>query len=537
MPMSQLTAIVGPNGTGKTSALRALGLSLSEFWPTMRSVRIPHDFTRFDPSLDLSVEVTFDPPLKHEDTLGTEHSVLGLRFSCRPYRRKTKKAEAGDLHADFEPVGLRGDPPMVAVGWKPDRSPDFRPLRITNDLRDQARVLLVDHRRSVVQHLPSTRGSALGKLFNEARKELDAVEDGQSPRDRFGEAYSIAMDAIRTPRVEEVERTIGETAKRMAGFMGTAALKQVEVGFGFADPADPLNSLRLVYREGGLEIPADELGLGIQSALVVGIFDALRRLGGPVGTLVIEEPEMYLHPQAQRYFYRLLCEMADKGECQVIYSTHSPIFADITRFDSIRLVRKEPGAMSTVSLVTKEDDKRYLGAQHDAQKLVAFDSTKSEILFARRALLVEGQSDRLAALSIAERMGHDPDAEDLAIVACASKSNIPFFARVCTALAVPFIVLHDEDVYPPQGDEDEWTRIELENGRAEKRNAEIVAAAGGPDRIFLFRPTLERALGIGRQASDKPRRVVESLKAIALDDVPEPLLNAVSALFAEQRDD
>jgi AAA ATPase domain len=33
VPMSQLTAIVGPNGSGKTSVLRAIGLPLSEFWP------------------------------------------------------------------------------------------------------------------------------------------------------------------------------------------------------------------------------------------------------------------------------------------------------------------------------------------------------------------------------------------------------------------------------------------------------------------------------------------------------------------------
>lgn len=147
LPLSQLTAIVGPNGSGKTSALRALGLPLSEFWPTMRSVRIPQDFTRFDATLDLSIELTFNPPLVHEDTLGTPHDVPGLRFTCKPYRRKTKRADVGDLHYGFEPIGPKGDPPFVAVGWKPNKAPDMKPLRVTNDLRDQARALLVDHRR------------------------------------------------------------------------------------------------------------------------------------------------------------------------------------------------------------------------------------------------------------------------------------------------------------------------------------------------------------------------------------------------------
>lgn len=533
--MSALTAIVGPNGSGKTSVLRAIGLVLGEFWPSLRSVRVPQDFTRFDTSLDLVTEVSFDPALTHEDSMGKTHAIPTLRYTCKPYKKKTKKADAGDLHADLDPIGEKGDVPVVPTGWKSDRKPDFSRLRVTNDLRDQARVLLVDHRRSVIQHLPSTKGSALGRLFDVARKELDAAEgDEPSPRARFSQAYKVAMDALRTSRVQEVERTIEETAKRMAGFMGQSALDEVEIGFGFADPANPLNSMRLVYKEGGLEIPAEELGLGIQSALVVGIFDALRRLGGRVGTLVIEEPEMYLHPQAQRYFYRLLREMADSAECQLIYSTHSPIFADITRFESVRLIRKEPGSMTSVSQVTGDASITYLQKQRDTQKLVAaFDASRSEILFARRALLVEGHGDRLAALDAAERMGYDLDAEDLAIVMCGSKSAIPFFARVCSALSIPFLVLHDEDIYPAEGGGEQQARVERENEYASTANDEIMAAAVEEGRVFVLQPSLEGALNISRNARDKPSRVVEAMKNRSPNEFPDELRKAIEALFAE----
>lgn len=86
-----------PNGSGKTSALRAIGLPLSEFWPSMRRLRIPQDFTRFDASLDLCIEVTFDPPLVHEDTLGKSpepSSSIYLsterRFRPSSWRRATR---------------------------------------------------------------------------------------------------------------------------------------------------------------------------------------------------------------------------------------------------------------------------------------------------------------------------------------------------------------------------------------------------------------------------------------------------------------
>ena len=109
----------------------------------------------------------------------------------------------------------------------------------------------------------------------------------------FSDRYQTAMDALRTPRVKTIEDTISQTARRTLGFLGSAALADIDVRFGFADSAKPFRTLRLNYRESGLELPADELGSGVQSAIVVGIFEAFRQFGATVGTVLIEEPEMY----------------------------------------------------------------------------------------------------------------------------------------------------------------------------------------------------------------------------------------------------
>lgn len=521
VPLGPLVAFVGPNGTGKTTFLRALELALGDNWPSLRSFRVPQDFTNFDTARDLEISVFFDPPYVHRDTHSTEHKVTGLRLTCKPYKRSGTWGEVGDLHVDFEPLNEKGEVPNVALGLpQKGKKTQYGPLRVGTELRDHARILFIDHRRSLTQHLPSVRGSILGRLLQPARKTFTAQDD-------FKKAYEQAMELLRTAQVKEIEGIVASTAKRMLGFLGRDVAKSVEISFGFADPANPFNSLHLQYSECGLSVPGEELGLGIQSAMVVGIFEAFRQCGGSFGTLVIEEPEMYLHPQAQRYFFRLLCELAEANQCQVIYSTHSPIFADVNRFESLRLVRRDANR-TCVSYVESSEN---LKAARDKFKLGSrFDTTRNEVLFANRALVVEGYGDRIAALLVFDKLNIDPDAEGIAIVDCGGKSGIELIVSVCKALALPFVVVHDEDVWPiDDGAGEEKRRKQAENNAEEEKNRRILEAAG-VDKVYVVRPSLEDALGISRNATDKPRRIAEALNNIDVEAPPDALRPFVEAM-------
>src|SRR3954447_2692860 len=93
------------------------------------------------------------------------------------------------------------------------KQPSFGPLtRVPSELREQAKLLFIDHRRSLFQHQPWSRGSVLARLLAPARRELERVEieEGLSHGDAFRERYQVAVEALRTPRVQEIEEVISQ---------------------------------------------------------------------------------------------------------------------------------------------------------------------------------------------------------------------------------------------------------------------------------------------------------------------------------------
>ena len=155
--------------------------------------------------------------------------------------------------------------------------------------------------------------------------------------------------------------------------------------------------------------------------------------------LLIEEPEMLLTPQAQRYLYRLLRRFAEAGN-QVLYSTRSPAFLDAAHHDEIVRLDLRRGRRSVRR--TKPD---VLSEAERVRLAAEFDHERSEMFFARSVILVEGQTERLALPFIFRAMGHDPDADGVAIVEVGGKSNLPLAARLLRELAIPFVVVFDAD--------------------------------------------------------------------------------------------
>lgn len=191
---------------------------------------------------------------------------------------------------------------------------------------------------------------------------------------------------------------------------------------------------------------------------------------GPDLILAIEEPEIYQHPQRCRYLADLLLDLAnspDRGlgaQNQVLYTTHSPYFVGLDRFQNLRLARKSRDAgggappFTTLASYGLEAAAREL-AGITGQAAESFSATTfrahtypimtlgvSEGFFANGIVLVEGLSDAAVIWKVAELLGLEWVRRGIAVVPVSGKANLDRPAVVFRGLKIPTYVVFDGDV-------------------------------------------------------------------------------------------
>ena len=262
---------------------------------------------------------------------------------------------------------------------------------------------------------------------------------------------------------------------------------------------------------------ADDRGTSARQALsVIAALESCRSLGVAGVLLLIEEPELYLRPQAQRYLYRLLREFSLAGN-QTIYSTHSPAFLNVARLDELVFVERLPESG------TRALQPEPVSADQEFRVLTEFDAARSELFLARAAVLVEGLTEKLVLPFVFAALGHDVDREAISIIECGGKPNIPLFARICKATGVPFVVVHDSDRRP--------------SGKlvaAESALNALIAQTAGEERTIVLDPDFEAVAGL-EGGSRKPERAWREFASRPAAEMPRELVRAAELAMSFSR--
>jgi energy-coupling factor transporter ATP-binding protein EcfA2 len=232
--------------------------------------------------------------------------------------------------------------------------------------------------------------------------------------------------------------------------------------------------------------------------------------------ILIEEPELYLSPPAQRHLHRLLRRLSARGRNQVLYSTHSPTFLGVDSLDELVLVRYSERT-GTKLLQPEPLPERQAFRMH-----AELDAERAEIFLARAVLFVEGRTEKLAFPFVFEALGYDADQEAIAIVDCAGKGNMPLFAEICNTCGIPYIVVHDRDA--PSG---------VEPAEAEQIANETILRVAGRRRAIPLVPDFEGVTGLKVRRS-KPAAAYKRFH-VSNGDIPGPLRQAVERVVAAAR--
>jgi len=251
------------------------------------------------------------------------------------------------------------------------------------------------------------------------------------------------------------------------------------------------------------------------AALVAGL-DALCGARERGLVLLIEEPELFLRPQAQRYLYRLLRRFAENGN-QVLYSTHEPVFLNVGRLDELALVEHSPHTGTTV--IQPEP----LGADESFRAISEIDAERGELFLARAVLLVEGRTEKLTFPFVFNALGYDVDREAITIVDCGGKPNMRLFVRICQAARVPCVAVHDRDAAPGR-----------RPSQAQRTVNEEIAELAGSRRTVVLAPDFEAVAGL-RGHRHKPTHAWQHFSHLERSGVPSALTDAVEKVVALAR--
>ncbi|MEM0136012.1 MAG: AAA family ATPase [Thermoplasmatales archaeon] len=441
--LDNINALIGPNNAGKSNVIKALSIVLGESWPSSKTID-DNDYFDRDRSKPLKIQVIFD---QHVVDTKSKKEVYGFGLECQ-------NDDVNFLALDSFGNSLK--------------YPNGAPLRVSNEMKDKVSLLLIDIDRQSSQQIRATQWTLYGKILKFLGNKIP-----ENNKERF---LATVLNAFKTEifnippgfDLKYLEEQLKKYVKDHTGF-------DLALELSMLDPVEAIKNVRPYFKEGanGSKFDPEEMGAGTQSALSVSIARAYSEIVKESVVLAIEEPELHFHPQACRNFYNSL-RLLSEGGVQVIYSTHSPYFVDISKFESLHMVRKKN------SMTTIESGLTLLSTESQQNRVITkFNEEVNQALFADSVILVEGPDDEIACKAMLEKQGFDIYKNNVSVVSCGGLFNIPPIARVLKALKIDTVALVDEDPGNPK------TAPIIEN----------LKNLLGNNKVYLQSPNLEGVFG------------------------------------------
>ncbi len=272
---------------------------------------------------------------------------------------------------------------------------------------------------------------------------------------RKNDGQTIRIETLQTDLSEAVQDVFRDVSSSVGERLAKAVFHhKISFQGGTFTHDDSYKQITL-YIDDGIDAPYYEKGSGIQSALIIALFSLYcNQFHKGSSLLLVEEPEIYLHPQARRSIEAQLIRFV-KGEAedqpnpideqyiserQVIISTHSTEFLRSAQVSHISLIQKGPGCTDTCV------------AQFDARNPKSgqiIETENAEMFFADFVILVEGGEKYILPPLADQLVGNGDsrwlDSLNVSVARVNGKGQFKVYTELLDNFKIPWVILTDLD--------------------------------------------------------------------------------------------
>ena len=436
--LNDLTVFVGKNDSGKSSLFDALEIFFEGKTapdPDDASVHVEDSAVRITCVFDelpsaLIIDTQRPTSLAAEHMLNSQGQLeITKIYDCS----RVKPALQGVfVHADHPTADSYSDMLLLTNTKLKQRA-----ASLGVDLRNVNQAVNTELRRSIWEHADDLlrqevdvplKSEAAKAIWDQLKKHLPVFAIFRSDRpstDQDAEAQDPMKAAIKEA-IKEQEHELDKIAAIVKAEVQEIASRTVdklrEMNPELASQLTPRvshknwDTLFSVNLTGDDDIPINKRGSGTRRLILLNFFRAKAEKdaeGKNTGVIyAIEEPETSQHPHNQAMLIKALDDLADRPDCQVLLTTHTPMLARRFSQSTLRLVTQDNGHPN-IQHGSEEDTLREivksLGVLPDHNIKVFFGvEGKNDISFLRHIskILHDAGEEDIPDLGTEEDIGH-----------------------------------------------------------------------------------------------------------------------------------
>ena len=309
-------------------------------------------------------------------------------------------------------------------------------------LPEPIKISAMDNSEEDVTKSKST--TTIGKLLI---KMMSAVEE------KYSQSFSSLLNEInkkisssgdeRIPELSELDTQINKNINDF--FSGV----QVKLHFETPSISDVFKSGTIkVFENDDTSRNLSHYGHGSQRSIQMALIRSLAEINATehfsTNLLLIDEPELYLHPTAIEQLRAALKYLSQNGY-QVVFTTHSAQMIASDDIGNTLLIRKK--SKETICLTSLSQAIQSTISDTVSQRELLFSLTNSsKILFSEKVLLVEGTTEhRLLPLVFEKIKKKTLTQEKIALISIGGTGNIKKALSVLQEIGIPTKVIVDLD--------------------------------------------------------------------------------------------